>query len=171
VNLLIYIVELIIAVLLCYKYGDWKNWRKYHSTILFFIIGDLTYNFFTYNKPLWTYVTAFTNHTIICLIIAIILFPCTVLIYIPHYPKLIVNRILYNLIWVSIYTIMEIIWFMFGNFRYTNGWNIHCSFIFNCVLFPLLFLHYKKPILAYIITFAFTIIGLIFFHIDLGTMR
>jgi len=24
-----------------WKWGDWKNWREYYPTILFFIIGDL----------------------------------------------------------------------------------------------------------------------------------
>jgi len=131
---------LIIFIILCYKYGDWKNWKKYHSTFLFFIIGDLILNLLTYKKPLWAYFPAFTNHTIISLLIDIILFPCTILVYIPHFPKLIINRILYILMWVTIYTTMEIIWFMFGNFRYTNGWNIYYSAIFNCVLFPLLYI-------------------------------
>jgi hypothetical protein len=43
-----------ISVCLCYKYGDWKNWKKYHATILFFILGILVCDLLTYNKPLET---------------------------------------------------------------------------------------------------------------------
>ena len=31
------------------KWGDWKNWRKYHATILFLWFGDLLYNVFVIN--------------------------------------------------------------------------------------------------------------------------
>lgn len=168
---MIYIIILIISVFLCYKYGDWKNWNKYHSTFLFFIIGVLVYDLLTYNKPLWTYVSTYTSHTIISLIIAFIIFPCTVLIYIPHYPKLIKNQILYVLMWVFIYTAVEVLVYALGNLRYSNGWNTYYSAILNIIMFLLLSLHYKKPILAYMIAFTFTIIGLIFFHIDPVIMR
>ncbi|MBT2729839.1 hypothetical protein J7E63_23550 [Bacillus sp. ISL-75] len=44
-----------IAILCAWKWGDWKNWRQYLSTIQYFLIGDMLYNLFTRNFPLWGY--------------------------------------------------------------------------------------------------------------------
>lgn len=49
-----YIIFLsLISILICYKLGDWKNWEKYYSTILFFILSSVTCVILTYNHPLW----------------------------------------------------------------------------------------------------------------------
>jgi len=73
--------------------------------------------------------------------------------------------------WDFIYTATEVLGYILGNLRYSNGWNTYYSAILNVVMFLLLSLHYKKPIFAYMIAFIFTIIGLIVFHIDSGIMR
>ena len=55
------------------KWGDWKNWRKYHATILFLWFGDLLYNVLCYQYIMWQYKesifaeTFLTNHVIISL--------------------------------------------------------------------------------------------------------
>ena len=56
------------------KWGDWKNWKKYHATILFLWFGDLLYNVICYQYIMWQYKesifaeTFLTNHVIITLI-------------------------------------------------------------------------------------------------------
>lgn len=37
------------------KWGNWRRWRDYYPTILFFIIGDLLYSCLLYNHQLWAY--------------------------------------------------------------------------------------------------------------------
>ena len=39
-----------------WKRGDWRNWKKYYSTILFFILGDFIYLYLLSDHfPMWRY--------------------------------------------------------------------------------------------------------------------
>ena len=66
--LFIYVLLFLVAAI---KWGDWRRWRDFYPTILFFIVGDLLKNFLLYNHWLWTYKETivfeniFRNHTII----------------------------------------------------------------------------------------------------------
>ena len=44
-----------VSISICYRYGDWGNWKNYYSTTLFFILNSALCDFFTYNHPLWLY--------------------------------------------------------------------------------------------------------------------
>ena len=156
------------AIFLAWKWGDWRNWKSYYPTILFLIIGDLSYISLTSDKTLWQYESSIFTGDFVELLIAIIIFPCTCLIYFALYFKLrksnlIGNNrhlILFFLFGASIYTIFEWLSFKLGFFSYHNGWNIYWSFAFNCIMFPLILLHYKKPLWAWplSVVFAFLII-------------
>ena len=75
------------------KWGDWKNWKKYHATILFLWFGDLLYNVICYQYIMWQYKesifaeTFLTNHVIITLLIMFVSYPATVLIYLGRFPQ------------------------------------------------------------------------------------
>ncbi|MGH4140247.1 CBO0543 family protein [Clostridium sp.] len=139
----------LISIYICYKLGDWKNWEKYYSTILFFILSSVASAFLTYDHPLWLYKSVVINHTFTDLLISITVYPCTVMMFIPHLPSKITKIILHISIYVAIYTIPEFIAIKLGYFTYFNGWNIWCTLIFNCLMFPMLILHYKKPLYAW----------------------
>lgn len=121
----------------------------YYSTILFFILSSLACVFLTYNQPLWLYKSIVINHTFTDLFISITVYPSTVMMFIPHLPSKISKIILHISIYVAIYTIPEFIATKLGYFTYLNGWNIWYTLIFNCMMFPMLILHYKKPLYAW----------------------
>jgi len=54
-GLIVLIILIIMSIFLCWKYGDWKNWKLYYPTILYLIIGDLACNILTARMPLWSY--------------------------------------------------------------------------------------------------------------------
>src|SRR5665648_236270 len=66
-------------VLVCYKWGDWRNWKTYYATILFLIAGDFIYYYVAGAKPLWQYTSKLFPGTITTLIISLIIYLCTVL--------------------------------------------------------------------------------------------
>lgn len=49
------IIIISLFLLACWKWGNWRNWKEYYPTILYFIIGDLSYKVLFYNKTLWEY--------------------------------------------------------------------------------------------------------------------
>lgn len=76
-----------------FKWGDWKNWREYYPTILFFIGGDLLKNFLFHYYHMWQYKETILaenfliGHPAINLMIIAIYYPATILIFLGHYPK------------------------------------------------------------------------------------
>jgi hypothetical protein len=169
--LLVILVFLIIffsaAAALCYKYGDWRNWKKYQATILFLIAGDLLHRCFTAEKHLWYYQVPFMSGLLINLLIMLIIYPCTVLIFIPMVEASTSRKIGVILVWVLIYSVLELVADYFGILRYSNGWNGWFSILFDFIMFPLLWLHYKKPIWAYAVASLIAIVVVFSFNIPM----
>ena len=159
------------SIIICYKLGDWRNWRRYYPTILFFILSSIACAFLTYNHPLWLYHSTVINHTFTDLFITITVYPCTVMMFISHLPNKITKIILHISIYVAAYTIGEFIAVKLGYFTYQNGWNIWYTLIFNYLMFPMLILHYKKPIYAWIIAIVSPHILFFILKIPYSVMR
>lgn len=162
------IVLLSATILLCYKYGDWRNWKKYNATILFFIAGDLLHTCLTVEKPLWYYQSDFLKGFTINLLIMVIIYPGTLLMLLPEIEKPYANKIVIFTKWIVIYSIGELIANRVGLINHKNGWNLYYSVAFNIVMFPLLWLHYKKPLLAYLLSAVIALIIMSYFNIQIS---
>lgn len=161
----------LIWILLAYKWSDWRNWKSYYPTILFFIVGDVIYYFVAYNHPLWETTSTMLGVTFTALLMCVTVWPSSTLLYLTHFPlvgKL--KKTLYILIWVVIFTLVELVCSWFGNFKYSNGWNIWWSILFDIVLFPLLKIHHEKPPIAWALAF---ILGttVIYYFIPLSSIK
>lgn len=140
-------------ILACYKWGDWENWRSYYSTILFLIAGDFIYSFVSAAKPLWRYNPTIFSGTITGLILAIFIYPCIVLVFLPTFLNLgRKNKIIYITIWVCGFSVLEYLGFKFHYLSYFNGWRYACSYIFDWILFILIVVHQKTPPLAWLLS-------------------
>ena len=136
---------------MCYKFGDWRNWHKYYSTILFFILSSVVCIALTYDHPLWLYEPVIINHTFTDLFISITVYPCTIMLFLRKLPKNFTKILLHISIYVAAYTIPEFIAVKLGAFTYYNGWSIWHTLVFNYIMFPILILHFKKPLYAWLI--------------------
>jgi len=141
----------VVSIAICYKLGDWRNWRKYYSTILFLILSNVVCILLTYKHTLWLHETEIINHTFCDLFICITVYPSIVMLFISRFPKKITEIITHISFYVAIFTIAEFIGMTLGYFTHHNGWNIWFSLIFNYILFSVLYLHYKRPLYAWII--------------------
>jgi len=165
------IILIIISSFLGWKYGDWKNWKLYYPTILYMIIGDISCDILTYRWPLWSYNIMFLNHISTDLLVIIFLYPSTIILFLTYYPKLIKKQMAYILLWVFIYSLVEYISSVLDGFSYSNGWTLGWSILFNCIMFPLLYLHYKKPLWVWPISMALALLVLYIFKIPLDLLR
>jgi hypothetical protein len=149
-----HLIGLLCWILAAWKWGDWRNWNKYHSTILYFISCNFLLNYLTYNYSLWTLSDFFLpTHTLNDLAVTLIAFPCASLIFLGRYPEhSIIAKLNHNLLWIFIFSAIEYLYFLIGNFHYEHGWNIWWSILFNIMTFPMLRLHYKRPLLAYLLS-------------------
>ena len=159
------------------KWGKWREWKKFYSTILFFILCDLFANIVTFIYPLWRYqetifaTDILSNHFIISTMIMFVVYPATALIYLGHFPKETDKKILWFFLWVAIYWIVEFINLHYLKLiRHENGWSMGWSFAFNMVMFSALWAHYKRPMLAWLIAIIWSIILITFFKIPLRSL-
>jgi hypothetical protein len=160
----------ILFILACWRWGDWKRWREFYPTILYFIIGDLAYNFIFYKNSFWEY-RGLYNHTFSDFLDAFVEFPCTVILYLTYYPKKYWKQACYILLWVCIYTLIELVSWKTSNFLYFNGWNIFWTIAFNCTMFTLLKLHYKRPIIVWPISAVFVVLTMIIFKVPFNSLK
>ncbi|WP_200411482.1 CBO0543 family protein [Virgibacillus salexigens] len=161
-----------------WRWGDWRNWEKYYSTILFFIINDMINNFLTYNHPFWNfkesiYPLFFFNHTTISLTIMFIWYPVTILIYLKYFfgtNKWSV-RIFHFILWVTLYVAIEYINLHIGIISHHNGWSMWHSVPFVIAMFVIFPIHYKKPLVAWLIVLGIFIVLTIQLDFPLDKMK
>jgi hypothetical protein len=57
-----------------------------------------------------------------------------------------------------------------GYFGYLNGWNLGWSVIFTLIMFPLQHLHYKRPLLAWLLAIVKLIFFIVVFKVDIMSL-
>jgi hypothetical protein len=156
-------------------WGDWRNWKKYHSTILFLWFGDLLYNVLCHDYIMWKYNESIfgqqllSNHTVISLLIMFVAYPASVLIYLGKFPTEKKKILIWVLSWVTLFSGIEYI-----NLRYLDlvshhhGWNIGWSILFNLILFTILRLHFKYPITALLIAIPIIFFFVFYFNVPIS---
>jgi len=153
-------------------WGDWRNWKQYYSTILFFIIGDFLYNFLLYKKSMWLFHDLILpNHTMITLLALVFSYSATVLIYLGRFPKGWIKRSLWFLLWVGIYIAIEYFNNRMGFITYHHNWNFGWSIFFTCIIFIILPIHQKKPLLAWLLSIIIIVSLLIIFDVKISDMK
>ncbi|WP_409348186.1 CBO0543 family protein [Paenibacillus gyeongsangnamensis] len=168
----------LVFVLAAWRWGDWRNWRKYYSTILYLIVVDLLYNFLTYNYPLWKFNPVsfdkyiYSNHTLITLGIDFVNFPAIVLMYLGNFPKGKVKRLFYVLAWVSLNSIIEFASLItIKGISHYNGWSLWWSLVLNLIFYFMLWVHYLRPLLAWGISIGLLVIFILYFGVPIQAMK
>jgi len=155
-----------INIFICWKYADLKNWKLFYPTIIYLMMGNITYDFLTHDFPLWSYNIKYLSHYTTDFFVILFLHPCTILIFLTYYPKLIKKHVAY-LLWIVAYSFVEYITVAIGWFSYSNGWTMGWTILFNTIIFPLLYLHYKWPLLAWPISIVLACMFLYTFKIPI----
>ncbi|SHI77540.1 CBO0543 family protein [Desulfosporosinus lacus] len=167
------IVKGILYILAAYKWGDWKNWKIYYPTILFWILGDYIYGYLTYNYPLWELISPGGKVTFNTMFVDFITFPATVLLFLGRFPEKgsIAKKGIFILAWVALFSTIEFIALKIGHFRYYHGWNLYWSIGFNIYSFLLLRIHFKNPLLAWFFAALLGISIIFYFKIPISSMK
>lgn len=149
-----------------WKWGDWRQWEKYHTTMLFIALGNLIYNFLTAGWFLWRLEADFlTNHSLTEMLYTIIVFPGSVLIFLSNFPTTTIRKVLHILTWIAIYVSVEWVFLFTKHISYQYGWNFWWSVLFNLVMFPILAVHHKRPLLAYLLSIPVIVFVLWYFEV------
>ncbi|TLS38995.1 CBO0543 family protein [Pseudalkalibacillus caeni] len=164
-------MHVVLALFMIYavwKWGDWRNWEKYHTVMLYFALGNLLYNFLTANHFLWRLDADFiSNHTLTEMLYTFIVFPATSLLFISRYPERSNSGtlIFYYFKWVFVYVGVEWIYTVTHHIDYQYGWSLGWSAFFDITMFPMLRLYYKKPLIAYAVSAVLAVFWLWLFDV------
>ncbi|WP_088188117.1 CBO0543 family protein [Desulfosporosinus sp. FKA] len=163
----------IIYIMAAYKFNNFNDWKTYYSTIEFWLIGNLIALFITYNYPLWELTSPGEKITFNELIFCLFVLPLSGLIYLANYPEreIYLKRVCYIIFWILYFSVLELILGFFGYFKYSHGWNIAWSIIFNSWMFPLLWVHYKHPPWAWGLATVIGVSIIIYFRIPVSAMK
>jgi hypothetical protein len=151
-----------------YRWGDWRNWQKYHPTMMYFALGNLLYNFLCANHMLWTLAPdVLSNAGLTEMVYTFIIFPASALLFLTNYPQGRKKVFFHYVQWVLIYGSGEYIFYLFGRIYYQYSWSFAWSIAFNIIMFPMLKLFSVKPLIAYILSALLTVFWMKMFHIPL----
>jgi hypothetical protein len=167
------LVVVAILIILAILFVDWQQMKEYYPTLQYYIICNLLYNFIFYQHPLWSYNTntfIWFNHTFTEITFSLFIIPLVIVIFLRFFPAGL-KGIGYILVWVITFWLIEYLFSKKGNFLYDNGWNIWWSLIFNMIMFPTLRLHFKRPLIAILVSIPLIIILLMFFHPSLDDLK
>ncbi len=156
-------------VFAAWRWGDWRNWEKYYSTILYFILISILQTLVTYDHYLWKFnptpaLPLLNNHFAITIAVSFVVFTCTTLIYLGNYPNN-HHQYWYILLWICFYTFIEIITIKAGLITYHHGWSLGWSIVVNLLTFPMLRLHLSRPLLTWVFTFIFFTVFCVIFNV------
>ncbi|AST91021.1 MULTISPECIES: CBO0543 family protein [Sutcliffiella] len=168
------LLVMIVWILFAYKFVDWSQWKKQYSTILFFMVVNLFYNYFYYNHTLWAFrgITAeWLNHSIINLAFTLFICPVGLIIYLQRFPQKRNSQIVYIGIWVLFYSVIQTLFAYTGMYVYDNGWNGWLNLLLNTVMFTIIYIHYRSPLKAILLSILLAIIFYIFFPFPLESLK
>ncbi|MCX7709480.1 MAG: hypothetical protein N2484_06485 [Clostridia bacterium] len=155
---------LVITILAAWRWGDWKNWQKYHSTMLFISMANLLYNTVYATDRIWKISPEILGSTVIAeLLNTFIVFPLSGLIFLTNFPQNSISKLYRISKFIVIYLFAELIFLKFGSIVYKNGWNIWWSLAWDCMMFPMWLLHHHKPLCAYIVSLFIVVAIVILF--------
>ena len=172
------LILLLVYALFGLKYGNWKDFYSYYPTLLFFIIGDLISQFLLYDYPMWQFktVTPFgdsihLNHTIISLCKMVVQYTATIAIFIGRLPSTGWGKTGWVFLWTGIYGLTEGISHALGIMTYHNGWHYGWDILFNLMMFTVLIVHHKNPLIGWIISFPIIVFLFLYFNVPFSALK
>lgn len=162
-------------ILGAWKVGDRHNWRlHYYPTMLFAMLVNMLASYLSYHQLLWVFSAdgLIRTHTVLNLLNTFTILPLTAWLFLSKYPRQgPFNQIVYHLIWIIGYTIIEAIDQQNGGITYQHGWSLGWSALLNCTMFPIFAVHRNHPVKAWAITVLVAWLILVHFNFLTAEMR
>ncbi|WP_426452042.1 CBO0543 family protein [Paenibacillus sp. S-38] len=159
-----------LVTLVCFLWAKgWKAAPRFHSTVLYMISANVLYFVFTTNYLLWAFVPDVPLYPIFNeLLYTLIVFPCSVVLFLKGCPEEKGLPVWHYLKWVAFFAVPEALYAYTGHIAYGHGWSWGWSAAFDLMMFPMLWLHSRRPVLAYILSVGITTLLLYLFRVPLA---
>ncbi|QFT89658.1 hypothetical protein FIU87_13435 [Bacillus sp. THAF10] len=160
-----HMILLILVIIFSIVKADWRNWERYYPTMLYMSLTTFLYEFISHSHyHLWelqedSHFSLMNVHFAHNLIINTLIS----FVFLSNYPNPFKKQITYIVKWILIFTLFEWIGVRLGTITHHNGWHMGWSILFNCVMFPMIRIHFVKPLLALILSVFCTLFYLFIF--------
>lgn len=157
---------------LAYKFGNIKEWKKYHPTLLYICSLNLLYNFLAANYDLWKYQPdLYSNHSLTEVGNSIILLPAIAFIFLSNYPEQesLKKKIFYYGKWIVGSFLIELIFVYFDKITFHHGYKYWMEPFFYLMMYTFIRLHMKRPILTYFLSILIILWFIWYFSIPVMT--
>ncbi|WP_367753900.1 CBO0543 family protein [Ammoniphilus sp. 3BR4] len=152
----------------------WYQWKLYYPTALFSGLLNLLYEVVCSEYQLWSMEpNGLPNRTLNILLLSLIGMPFSTMIYLSNFPfkKSRIKKSLYIALFVMIFILLEYLAVLFGSITYHNGWHIFLSFLFDIAIFIILFIHFRYPVWAWVLSAGVVLVIAISFNLTFEKMR
>ncbi|WP_312029613.1 CBO0543 family protein [Paenibacillus sedimenti] len=107
------------------------------------------------------------------LLLTLIGMPLSTWIYLSHYPteRPILQKLRYILLFTALFVVLEYISVRLDAITYHNRWNLFYSLLFDIVMFLVLRIHFRNPLLGIAISAAYVGVLIVCFNVSLEHMK
>jgi hypothetical protein len=149
--------------------GKWERWKEFLPTFYYWALFSCFYEYISYisNKHLWEFDKNFISLFVTEPLYTFIFYPSMIILFLGNYPQGRTRTILHYIKWISFSVLIEIIAFNIGSIKFSHGWSMGWEVFFYSTMYPMLRLHYKKPLVALILSVFFVLFYLMVFDYQL----
>ncbi len=169
------LVVAFLTIFAAWRFGNWRDWRKYYPTILFTVIVNFLITILTYNHSLWHFEkTLFIpNHVLADIFMKFLNYPAIVLLYLSRYPynSRLPRQLTYLISWVVVFSLIEWMFVCTKITTYHNGWNIWWSIVVWVFMFIGFRIHHTRPLWAWLLCFVGTAFLIFYFHLPITKLK
>lgn len=142
-------IIMLLIILSSIKWGSWTRWNEFLPTMYFFSFFNLFYQYISYTiKPVWELKHYLVSMFVTDTIYTMVAYPALIVLFLSHFPENNRVKVMYYLKYIVISTFIEWIAVKTHSIVYFDGWNLKWTILFYSIMYPMLQLHYRKPVLA-----------------------
>ena len=150
------------------KWGKWKNWREYLPTFYYWALLTCYYEYISFigNKHLWQFEKNFLSLFVTESMYTFVLYPCLIVMFLGNFPEERHKKFWRYVKWISLSFLIDALGKFYGAVQFSHGWSLAWEAFFYGTMYPMLRLHYKKPLVALFLSVFFVLFYLIIFDLD-----
>ncbi|QDP41863.1 CBO0543 family protein [Radiobacillus deserti] len=149
----IHVIIIISIISFSIFYGKWNRWKDFYPTMYYFSFFNLFYQYISYSidkvwelkKPIFSLFITDVSYTFLA-------YPCLMVMFLGNYPSVTRHKFLFYLKYIVLSIGLEWVCNKYGYIQYYNGWSVWWTAFFYSTMYPMIRLHFKKPILALFIS-------------------
>ncbi|WP_311198900.1 CBO0543 family protein [Paenibacillus hexagrammi] len=142
--------------------------------MLFAALSNALYEIICYRYQLWQMEPNGLPVAMIPMLLLILIgMPLSTWVYLSNYPTQtgFFKQGSYIAFFTLIFVLLELISVQLGSITYHNGWNLCWSFVFDLIMFIMLRVHHRHPLVGLVFSVIYTGLLLILFDVSFDKMK